>query len=184
MLLKINLLPKGTGGWKWPGRSCAWIHERHRLHQLVQEHERNTRYGYCHVTGASQNGLLYTIIQEFLDHWQEMLQWFIQFKVKLYVLFLFFINYSVSYTLGLPGHRENNDRETTESSEWHRMVLEELKYCEYQADMEMETASKQLFLSLPPSLPPSHLPPPSSLLPGHLASRVLKPKLFLWSICY
>ena len=35
----------GVSGRKWPGRSCKGIYERHRLHQPIQEHARDTRYG-------------------------------------------------------------------------------------------------------------------------------------------
>lgn len=38
---------------------------------------------------------------------------------------------SVSYTFGLPRHRENHDRKTTESSQWHWMVLEESQHSEF-----------------------------------------------------
>lgn len=35
----------GAGGGERPGRSCQRVHEGHRLHQPLQEHEGNTRYG-------------------------------------------------------------------------------------------------------------------------------------------
>lgn len=33
-----------AGGWEWPGRGGAWVHEGHRLHQPLQEHAWNSRY--------------------------------------------------------------------------------------------------------------------------------------------
>jgi len=35
---------------------------------------------------------------------------------------------SVFNTSGLSGHRGNHDREVTQSSEWHRMVVEKPKH--------------------------------------------------------